>query len=226
MWLCFFISFYSNAQVTFNTRSYGVINTIYNSVQVLEDGYLTCGWTYDTIPTVHFDILLTKFNEYGENIEEFHYGEEAFQTFTQENSESKVPNLYIQQASALDENNVSVGRLIWYNNAGDTLKTKDLYSPYFLDGGDDQINLYYNILLPDSTIFLTGVLFQTPGTANDVCIWHLDKNGNELWHYIYATEANPETCHAMIPWGGGVMAAIYKGLDGTEFGGGGGITDS
>jgi hypothetical protein len=62
------------SQQTFSTRSYGVINTIYNSVQVLDDGYLTCGWTYNTIPDNHRDILLTKFNLYGENIEEHHYG--------------------------------------------------------------------------------------------------------------------------------------------------------
>ncbi len=221
LWLCFFISFYCNAQITFSTRSYGVINTVYNSVQVLEDGYLTCGWTYDTVPNINRDILLTKFNLAGANIEEFHYGDSSFQSFTQENSYSALENLYIQQASAFDGQPIDFTRLIWYNNMGDTLKTRDYFSPYYLEqNGMDYIRPLYSMLMPDSTIYFTAGI-AAPVTFNDVCIWHLDKYGNELWHYIYATEADPETCFAMIPWQGGVMAAIYLGLDGTEYGGGG-----
>ncbi|MFM9985642.1 MAG: T9SS type A sorting domain-containing protein [Flavobacteriales bacterium] len=205
------------AQQTFSTRSYGVINTIYNSVQVLDDGYLTCGWTYDTIPDNHRDILLTKFNFYGENIEEYHYGNSSFESFTQENTRSELNNLYIQQASAIDLENIAIARLIWYNSNGDTIRTKEYYSPYYLqDQSNDFINPKYSLLLSDSTIYLTAGISK-PGTANDVCIWHLDKDGNELWHYIYATEADPETCYAMIPWEGGVMAAVYRNINDSEY---------
>ncbi|MFN0031425.1 MAG: hypothetical protein ACKVOR_04630 [Flavobacteriales bacterium] len=202
-WLCFFVSSFAIGQTTFSTRSYGVINTIYNSVQVLNDGYLTCGWTYDTIPNISRDILLTKFNLEGENIEEFHYGDSSFQSFTQENCFSALDNLYIQQASAFDGQPIDFARLIWYNNLGDTLKTRDYFSPYYIEeNGNDYIRPLYSMLMPDSTIYFTAGIAD-PTTFNDVCIWHLDKYGNELWHYIYATEADPETCYAMIPWGGG-----------------------
>jgi len=200
-----------NGQSTFNTRSFGVINTIYNSVQVLEDGYLTCGWTYDTIPDVHLDILMTKFNLEGENIEEFHYGETGFETFTIQDGITQVPNLYVQQGQSNDTADIEIGRLIWYNGAGDTIKTKDLYSPYYLGGGHESIILLYNILMADSTIYLTGTIFNQETTGNDMCLWHLDKDGNELWHYIYATEADPESCYAMVPWQGGVLAEVFLG---------------
>ncbi|MFM9985644.1 MAG: T9SS type A sorting domain-containing protein [Flavobacteriales bacterium] len=206
------------AQQTFSTRSYGIMNTVYNSVQVLDDGYLTCGWTFDTVPLIHKDILLTKFDLEGTNQWEQNYGDPQFETFTQENTNSVIEGIYLQQGVSENEEEIMLARLIWYNEMGDTLKTKDYYSPYFIEeGGDDFINPLFSFLLPDSTIYLSAVIFEDNGTANDVCIWHLDKDGNELWHYIYATEADPEQCYSMIPWGGGVLAEINKGNDSNPF---------
>ncbi len=216
LWLCLMFFSFNSISQTFSTRSYGVGTTIYHSVQVLEDGYLTCGLTVDTVPNAHFDILFTTFNSFGENIGEVRFGDSAFQNFTQENSYSYLSNYYIQQAVSEDDSGVSVARLIWYNALGDTLKTRIYYSPYYIEqGGDEFINPRYTILLSDSSVYFTAGI-SDPITANDVCIWHLDKYGNELWHYIYATEADPETCYAMIPREGGIMAAIFRGINGSS----------
>jgi hypothetical protein len=214
LWLCLMFFCFRGVSQTFSTRSYGVSTTIYHSVQVLADGYLTCGLTIDTIPNAHFDILFSHFNAFGENIEEYHYGDSAFQYFTQENDYSYLSNYYIQQAVSEDESGTSIARLIWYNDMGDTLMTRRYYSPYYNEqNGNDFINPRYAILLSDSSVYFTAGI-SDPITANDVCIWHLDKHGNELWHYVYATEADPETCYSMIPWGdGGVMASIFRGID-------------
>ncbi len=136
----------------------------------------------------------------------------SFESFTQENMRSELNNLYIQQASAVDLDNTAIAQLIWYNNNGGTIRTQEYYSPYFLENEvDDYINPLYSILLSNSTIYMTAVISQA-GNANNVCIWHFDKDGNELWHYIYAMDADPKTCYTMVPWQGGVMAAIFKGI--------------
>jgi hypothetical protein len=216
LWICLMFFSFNGICQTFSTRSFGVVGTIYNSVQVLEDGYLTCGWTFDSLPNIHRDILFTHFSAIGENMGEIQYGDSAFQNFTQENDYSYLSNYYIQQAVSEDEEGISVARLIWYNSSGDTLMTRKYYSPYYIEQiGNEYINPFYAVLLLDSSVYLTAGISK-PTTSNDVCIWHLDKYGNELWHYIYATEADPETCFAMIPWEGGIMAAIFRGINGSS----------
>jgi hypothetical protein len=211
-------SYSTKAQFTFSKMDFGVMNTVYNSVQVLTDGYLTCGWTFDTIPSIHKDILLTKFSLDGQNLQEWNYGQENFEFFTQEDSQSFLEDIFIQQAVSQNEQGTMAARLIWYNSTGDTIQTREYLLPYLTENnGNDFINPLYTILLTDSTIYMSLVIFDDDGTANDVCIWHLNKNGNELWHYIYATEADLEQCYTMIPWGGGVLAEINKGYDSNPF---------
>jgi hypothetical protein len=182
---------------------------------------MVTGSTFDTIPNVHSDVFSAMFNSIGELTWSQQFGDSTHQTIAQHHTASGIPNYYIQQGYG-NRNGKPAALYFWFNENGDTLQSATLQSPFVNETyfGSTYINPLYTIIVSDSTIYATTGVFQE-GTSNDVCIWHLDKYGNELWHYIYATEADPETCYAMIPWQGGVMAAIYLGLDGTEYGGGG-----
>ncbi len=206
------------SQQTFSNRLPLISTTVFNSIQVLDNGtYLISGFTLDTVPQEHFDFATALFDEFGGPINYEHFGDPQHQTFTQHNAVSLLNNIYIQQGLA-ERNGINTGLLTLFDHDGDTIKEIKFYSPHLGQpwNNSDSVNPRYSILMQDSTIYCTSGIFGEE-TYNDVCIWHFDKDGNELWHYIYATEADPETCYAMVPWQGGVMAAIFKGINDSEY---------
>ncbi len=204
-WLCFFVFCMStNAQITFSKRLPLISTTAFNSVQVLDNGnYLLSGYTLDSVPNYHFDFATSFIDPQGELISFQHFGDSSDYYHIQHHSISMLPDLFVQQGW-MSVNDTMTGVVFVFNAAGDTVKTMHFQSPFNGEPWQyaDFVNPRYSILMQDSSVYVTaGVVGAT--TANDVCIWHLDKDGNQLWHYIYATEDNPETCYAMLPWGGG-----------------------
>jgi hypothetical protein len=205
-------------QVTFSTRTNIVYGTWFQSVQVMDNGdYMVLGSTINLATDVYSEPLSAIFDGAGNLVEYQLFGDSTQTTTAQHHTMSYVPDMYLQQGYGT-RNGIPCALVYWFDADGDTLRSKDLYSPFLGTGqwAESFINPLWSILMPDSSVFVSTTVAQ-PVTANDICIWHLDAEGHELWHYINATEGDPETCYSMLPTEEGVICSMYQGGNGIVF---------
>ncbi|MBX7053100.1 MAG: T9SS type A sorting domain-containing protein [Flavobacteriales bacterium] len=197
-------------QQTFSRRVPIISTSVFHSVYVEEDGYLITATTLDTLGVDHFDFATALFDVNGDLISFQNFGDTSNMTFSQMHSNSYIEDYYIQQAIG-NRNDTAAAVYHWFNTEGDTIRSRFLRSPYLPNGetGASFISPTYSLILPDSTVYIAATIAK-PVTWNDVCIWKLDADGNELWHYIYATEGDPESCRALLPTNDGIVAAIFS----------------
>jgi hypothetical protein len=209
---------WSFAQNTFSTRNNIVYGTWFQTVQVLESGhYMVLGSTVHEAGQVYSEPFSALYNGAGDLDSYQLFGDSTQTTAAQYHTMSYVQDIYLQQGYSL-RNDIPCALLYWFDADGDTIRSKELFSPFLGTGqwGDSFINPLYSILMPDSTVYLSTTIAQ-PGTGNDICIWRLDAQGDELWHYIHATDGDPETCYSILPTQEGVVCSFFEGINANAF---------
>ena len=197
-------------QSTFNVRLTTQLNTSLNSIHITENGYISSGWTTDTIGGYHFDMLFYSLDANGNVIDSRRYGEPNRMFWSIGNSSSEIPNYYVQQSIGPRSDTAAVN-YTWYNQLGDTLFTKDFRSIYLGDGSDQDyfITPPFAFIKSDSCTFISTNVFGA-NTFNDAVLYKLDPQGHELWHYVHATLSDPDGIYAVVPHQGGVIVAISE----------------
>jgi hypothetical protein len=205
-----FLFINTNAQQTFNKRFYYEHSTRMESVHLLEDGYISAGWSSDPSDGNHFDLLLVNFDLYGSISDVQRYGNIERYFWSAGRSKSENLNLFIQQSVGPRDDTAAVN-LTWFNGNGDTLFTRDFRSLYLNQGWtlDYFISPPYSYLFQDSTAYLTAIISHD-STYSDAVLYKLDSQGHELWHYVHATLSDPDAIYAVVPHGDGVIAGINQ----------------
>jgi hypothetical protein len=131
-----------------------------------------------------------------------------------EESESNATNFIVQPEQSI-KNGKYAHQVFWYTSSLDTLFSTFIQSP-FLDStwvDSDFMNYQFSTLSQDSCLFYSIGVWKPETTGNDVCIKKLSPTGEEIWTYIYATEAEVDACYALLPQiDGGVIAGITEGV--------------
>ena len=95
------------------------------------------------------------------------------------------------------------GFLVSFDEEGDTLQYLELISPYFEEFGSTFMAPVgiCNSLNDDNSIFISTNISQPEAgsTGADFYIQRMAPEGEILWEYIYATDAQPEYCNSLLP---------------------------
>ena len=95
------------------------------------------------------------------------------------------------------------GFLVSFDEEGDTLQYIQFFSPYYEEFESDFMGpvSICNSTNSDNSVFIsTNILQPEAGsTGGDFYIQRMAPDGEVLWEYIYATDAQPETCNALLP---------------------------
>ena len=222
----FFISFCSIGQERFNIRdSIGSLANVFIGVQEFEDHYSVYGngiFLEDSFLIEPMNSV--KYSLSGELI--------SAQSFSKEvgiwNLRNQAGNSYINEplqycsiGQTYDENTgTGAGFIASFDENGDTIQTILYHSPYIEEYGAE-----FDFIAPleivastndDNSFFISTNIFKS-GTQTDCWIQRMSPDGESLWSYFYATEANPDGCYSMIPLeNGGVLAAISDNILGTK----------
>ena len=116
-----------------------------------------------------------------------------------------------------EQNNL--GFIVNYDEEGDTLNLITFPSPYWDE--DEQTG---NAILPgdicssanlDNSIFISSSILnpELGSTGGDFYIQRMAPDGEVLWEYIYATDAQPEYCKALLPTEDGGVLGILTEID-------------
>jgi hypothetical protein len=207
--LFLFLNFSSMAQTTFNYRYQGMAQVVFESIHIVEAGYLAVGVGYDTTESLHLDMFSYLLNSEGTIQSIIHFGEINSELFATGNAVSEQLSQFVQTAYTLIDDTTRF-RLCWLNSNGDTTSTQLYYSPNW-QSQDDYSNYVlpkFSYLCENGDVYFTGSI-GTSQTFNDAVLYKLDPQGHELWHYVHATLSDPDAIYAVVPHQGGVIYTLY-----------------
>ena len=198
----------------FNLRSAIEGNTAFQSVHCLLDStYIVSAWSRDTLTNDHLDFELLKFNQNGEQTDRQSFSNPTCIVSIPEDTGSEAESIYVQFEQSVYDNKYA-HTLYWFDANADTLFSRIFQSPYkdSLWSEADYMLAYFAALNADSFLFYSTGIWKLNTTGNDVCIKKISPTGEELWTYIYATDAT-DACYALLPQNdGGVIAGITEGV--------------
>jgi hypothetical protein len=208
--LFLFLNFSSMAQTTFNYRYQGMAQVVFESIHIVEAGYLAVGVGYDTTESLHLDMFSYLLYSEGTIQSIMHFGEINSEVFATGNAVSEQLLQFVQTAYTLVDDTTRF-RLCWLNSVGDTTSSQLYYSPNW-QSQDDYSNYVlpkFSYLCENGDVYFTGSI-GTSQTFNDAVLYKLDPQGHELWHYVHATLSDPDAIYAVVPHQGGVIAGINQ----------------
>jgi len=116
-------------------------------------------------------------------------------------------------------NEQPAGFIMGMNGEGDTTSVNLFASPYLPLYGENFISprAICKSNNQDGSFFISSTISR-PETGNDCYIQRMNPDGDVLWEYIYATNADVDQCKAMIPTeDGGVVAGVWEfNIDGND----------
>ena len=216
------ISFSGITQERFNVRnSASQEAAVFTGVLELEENYIVTGNALNpTDSGVYQSIIWTKFSLEGDFLE--------YKAVNREEGYFIYPSgIGIQELNdhfnrtctgyihSFEQNNL--GFVINYDEQGDTLNMITFPSPYWNE--DEQTG---NAILPgdicsstnpDNSIFISSSILdpEIGSTGGDFYIQRMAPDGEVLWEYIYATDAQPEYCKTLLPTeNGGVLGVLTE----------------
>ena len=218
----FFFSFSTViGQGGFNIRTPIEGNTVFQSVHCLNDTtYIAAAWSRDTLTNDHLDFELVHFNAIGNWLERKSFSTPNCIVNISQDSESRLENYFVQTEQSI-LNGQYAHQVFYYESNLDTVQSIFVQSP-FVDSvwiDSDFMNYQFSTLSKDTCLFHSIGVWKPETTGNDVCIKKFSPTGEELWTYIYATDAT-DACYALLPQDdGGVIAGITEGVwDGNYYG--------
>jgi len=198
-------------QSGFNLRSAVEGNTVFQSVHCAQDSsFIIAAWSRDTSTNDHLDFELLNFNLNGELQLRHSYNTPDCIVNISEESESNITNFIVQPEQSI-KNGKYAHQVFWHDSSLDTLFSTFIQSPFMDSTWIDSDFMYsqFAALSKDTILFYAFGVWKPETTGNDVCIKKLSSTGEELWMYIYATDAT-DACYALLPQeDGGVIAGIY-----------------
>jgi len=212
-----FFSFSTIGQERFNVRhEIGMNACLFSGVVEIEGGYGIVGnGVYASDNETEYPLFFTRFNHQGEFIDRKMYSPESgIYLITYESGLTYLNDL--NQYSCIgykdDPANPNEGFLASFNQEGDTIQIKYFTSPYLPDEGPSAIAPVgiCQSTNEDNSIFISSnILNLESGTGGDFYIQRMTPDGEVLWEYIYATEAQPEYSNALLPtYDGGVIGLV------------------
>lgn len=216
LWGLLFCALMGAAQVRFNKRiDTGFPNTILTSVVEGTDGYFCTGFLGDTMGlAAGRPMVFLKLSWDGEVlIQDQHGGQQIDQNLR---LSSQNPDLVfwndttlIHSGHSFDVNGVRQGYIAHHNLQGDTLSLIRFHSPNY--PADDP---FYNFIATLRVViaadgnYLALSNFENPETNTDFIIQKWTPEGELLWTFEYATEADPEFCRTLVATDDGGCYAI------------------
>lgn len=206
------VSQFGYGQYTFNKRFFYNLQSTYNNLTPIDNGYVLAGWCFDTINELHYETLLTRIDLQGNVFNHSKYGNATREFWTLEDSFSEQEDLFIQTSAGNISDTFALS-LTWYNSNCDTISTRYLRSPIVNSGNPSAsyINPSYSYLCADSTAYLSFTYFDAIETGTNAVFLKLDPQGNELWRYVHATTDDPELVQTCVPHGDGVIIGLREG---------------
>ncbi|MFT4722679.1 MAG: hypothetical protein ACI897_000756 [Flavobacteriales bacterium] len=209
-----------SSQERFNIRTdMGLLSNVCDGIVELENGYLAVGGGYLSTDTgIVYIMYSSLFDADGSllEIEEFvkqsgNYLTLPWSGLTQASTQLESSML----GQTYDETTeTAAGFMANFNEEGDTISVILFHSPYIEDYGEDfiaplDIEPSTNA---DNSFFVSSNIFKLDGlTGTDSWIQRMTPDGETLWSYIYATEANPDNCKAMLHTEiGGVLLGVWE----------------
>ncbi|MEO0405237.1 MAG: hypothetical protein AAF193_10230, partial [Bacteroidota bacterium] len=114
-------------------------------------------------------------------------------------------------------NSITEGFISGFSDSGLVLFTHYFESPYYSEVGSDSTApiAFCSSTNDDNSIFISSSILNTEqgSTGGDFYIQRMTPNGDVLWEYIYATEAQPEFCRAILPTQDGGLLGILREID-------------
>jgi hypothetical protein len=125
-------------------------------------------------------------------------------------------DFYSTLGQTYDENTeTAAGFMANFDEEGDTISVILFHSPYI-----EQLDPSFTFIAPldiepstnaDNSFFISSNIGDPEETGTDSWIQRMTPDGETLWSYIYATEANPDNCKAMLHTEiGGVLLGVWE----------------
>jgi len=203
-------------QERFNLRLIGDLNACnFIGIEELNEGYLLSAQALFEDNSNNFDVMSSvQITALGEIIEIKNYQQISGAYVLNPNSGlSKLDEPF--EFCSLGQttlNGLTRGFVANFNEAGDTISIVEFYSPYLENSEEEDFIAPFSVVSstnPDNSIFVSSNIF-TAGTANDFCIQRITPAGIVLWDYVYATNADPDRCHAILPTSDGGVIGIAR----------------
>ena len=219
--LCGFVIFNINsiAQERFNVRTeIGLSAAVFVGVSELEDGYGVVGNGVNPTDSGNYTPLyFTRFTLGGDFVDrKMYFPDSGFNLITYESGMRFIneQNKYSCIGYKDDGSNPREGFLANFDEEGDTIQIIYYSSPYFGNVGNSTIapvGLSSSINTDNSFFISSNILNTESGsTGGDFYIQRMAPDGEVLWEYIYATDAQPEYCNALLPTeNGGVLGLVH-----------------
>jgi hypothetical protein len=185
---CFglFLSASSTAQSTFN-RSYAMdsLKTVSMSILPAEDGYYLSGFSLFNQP----ELFISKLNLDGDVVwTQFHSGPHNPLYAIEDNLQYTPEGNIVTTGWTWDEEGVIQGFLYWFNQEGDSIRSKLMYSPFAFDEPEgNSIPSIYNALC--LTQDEAGNLFHVADLTYPYSLTRkFDQQGNIVWTQLNTHE--------------------------------------
>lgn len=187
------------SQTTFNKRFELGFHSWISNVWETPYGYMGAGLITDLEPYFHAKLCLSGYDWQGNLLYEKQYGDTSDIMLCNPDPNGKINDSTYVLAIERGVNGIAHCGLIWINEQGDTLQTRNYPSPYLPDDPEDFSNWMvptYLVVDDEGNIYVSCAIAK-PVTANDFCILKILPNGELDWTYTYSTQDDPDLCLAL-----------------------------
>ena len=207
-------------QTRFNVRdSVNSSNNVFVGITELNDKYSIYGNGVYATDSGFTELMFSSFFSLeGEFLSEQQFSKEfGFWNMRNNSGNTYVNNLvqYCSLGQTYDENTESAaGFIANFNEEGDTISVILYHSPYLEEYGEDFIApIAIAPSMNDDNSFFVSTNIYKEGTQTDCWIQRMTPEGESLWSYFYATDANPESCKTLIPKNDGGLIGLLRDTD-------------
>jgi hypothetical protein len=206
---CFLTAGNVLGQETFSKKYTIGVAGMLTQIEIWNEHYLLIGFSVPANPDYQENLTLLKVDLEGVVQTEVFFGEsgEMIQPFP---GVSVIDPLEDNVISATwhklnGENRCTLYRI---SNELEILQQSDFYSPYFSNG--NQQALPRSLAIDDVRDLYLSIDIGQPGTANDFAVFKISPEGEKLWEYVYATEADPDACYSLVAQEDGVVLGVFE----------------
>ncbi|MFK7757325.1 MAG: hypothetical protein AB8B53_10385 [Flavobacteriales bacterium] len=190
---------------------------VFNGVVELENGYgVICNGLYATDEGNLVPLTFVNFSLEGDYInKQIYLSDIGYNLITYESGFSLVNEDFGYSCVGYKTNTgtYNEGFIASFDEMGDTLEVKYFSSPYLeeMGSGTNAPVGFCNSTNLDNSIFISSNILNTEsGTGGDFYIQRMKPDGEVLWEYIYATDAQPEYCNALLPTENGGVGGFKR----------------
>ena len=217
----------ASSQTRFNIREVADFSAVtFKGVIELEDGYgVTCNGVHPTDSGNMIPLTFVKFNLLGEYLtKEMYFRDSGYNLMTNESGFRYLNDEFefccVGYKEDFESDIPYEGFIASFNELGDT--TFNFFSSPYLEDVNSWVIApigFCKSTNNDNSIFISSnILEPESGTGGDFYIQRMAPDGEVLWEYIYATDAQPEYCNALLPTPeGGVLGVLREWGNGNKF---------